>query len=136
MGTYDTRGGHPLHDPMADYDPVTKLQEDVLGLLEAADFSEAVNDKIIMLIMEEESRLAAEAERPTPLGALLFRMEQGGRTQADLAKLLGSRSRASEILSGKRELSKTHIRRLVDAWGIPADSLLPSPQPPQRVDND
>jgi len=61
---------------------------------------------------------------PTPLGALRFRMEQGGHTQADLARLLGSRSRAAEVLSGKRSLSKAQIRRLVDEWGIPAESLL------------
>lgn len=61
---------------------------------------------------------------PTPLGAIRFRMEQGGHTQADLAKLIGSRSRASEILSGKRLPSKGQIRKLVDEWGIPARSLL------------
>jgi len=129
MGTYDTRGGHPLHDPMFDYDPVTKLQEDVLELLEAAGIPEAINDKIIGLIMDGEHQLAHEGEAdeielPTPLGALRFRMEQGGHTQADLAKLIGSRSHAAEILSGKRSLSKAHIRVLSDQWGMDARVLL------------
>lgn len=62
MGTYDTRGGHPLHDPMFDYDPVTKLQDDVGELLEAADFSQAVIDRIMGLIMDEEHRIAHEGE--------------------------------------------------------------------------
>lgn len=67
---------------------------------------------------------------PTPLGALRFRMEQGGHTQADLAKLLGSRARASEILAGTRTLSKAQIRLLNDEWGIPARSLLGLAQNP------
>lgn len=66
---------------------------------------------------------------PTPLGALKFRMEQAGHTQADLAKLIGSRSHAAEILSGKRSLSKAQIVRLVDEWGIPARSLLGPTEP-------
>lgn len=61
---------------------------------------------------------------PTPLGALKFRMEQGGYTQPDLAKLIGSRARASEILAGRRELSKAQIAILADTWDIPARSLL------------
>jgi HTH-type transcriptional regulator/antitoxin HigA len=61
---------------------------------------------------------------PTPLEALRFRMEQSGRTQADLAALLNSRSRASEILSGRRALSLDQIRTLHRAWGIPVASLV------------
>jgi HTH-type transcriptional regulator / antitoxin HigA len=72
---------------------------------------------------------AYEAKRypipmPRPLEALTFRMEQGGHTQADLAHLLGSRSRASEILTGKRDLTLDQIRKLHKAWGIPTASLV------------
>ena len=62
---------------------------------------------------------------PTPLEAIKFRMEQMGYTQADLAKLLGSRSRASEILSGSmKRLSLSIIRKLHERWHIPADVLI------------
>lgn len=60
----------------------------------------------------------------TPLEMLKFSMEQNDRTQADLAALLGSRSRASEILSGRRELTLHQIRRLHQAWGIPVACLV------------
>jgi antitoxin component HigA of HigAB toxin-antitoxin module len=74
-------------------------------------------------------------ELPTPAGAIKFRMEQAGHTQQDLAQLIGSRSRASEILSGKRGISKRDIATLCDAWGIPARVLLgvPLPAPPNGV---
>ena len=45
-------------------------------------------------------------------------------TQADLATLLGSRSRASEILAGRRGLTMAQIRRLHKAWNIPAEALI------------
>ena len=59
-----------------------------------------------------------------PVAVLKFMMEQNGHTQTDLANLLGSRSRASEILNGKRDLSLDNIRRLAKAWRIPAGALL------------
>ena len=61
---------------------------------------------------------------PNPIEAIRFRLEQQGLGQNDLAKLLGSRARASEILSGRRSLSLAMIRRLHKALGIPAEILL------------
>ncbi len=60
----------------------------------------------------------------TPLEMLKFCMEQNDYTQADLAKLLGSRSRASEILHGKRGLTLDTIRLLAKRWRIPAALLI------------
>jgi HTH-type transcriptional regulator/antitoxin HigA len=54
-------------------------------------------------------------------------MEQRGLTTTDLARVIGSRPRASEFMSGRRELSKDMIRRLVAAWGLPAEPLLGPP---------
>ena len=59
-----------------------------------------------------------------PLDVLRFAMEQQGRTQADLAQLLGSRSRASEILAGRRDLTLAQIRTLATTWRIPANLLV------------
>ena len=51
-------------------------------------------------------------------------MAMSGRTQGDLAALLGSKSRASEILNGKRDFTVEQIRLLRHRWGIPADCLI------------
>ncbi|MGH6872384.1 MAG: helix-turn-helix domain-containing protein [Rhizomicrobium sp.] len=59
-----------------------------------------------------------------PVDAIRFRMEQAGHTQADLAKLLGSQSRASEILKRKRLLNLPMIWKLHETWGIPAEILI------------
>jgi HTH-type transcriptional regulator/antitoxin HigA len=51
-------------------------------------------------------------------------MEQHSLKQKDLLDIFGSPSVTSEVLSGKRELSKEHIRRLADRFSIPAEMLL------------
>ncbi|MFH0997186.1 MAG: hypothetical protein V1844_17070 [Pseudomonadota bacterium] len=51
-------------------------------------------------------------------------MEQQGLKAKDLAPYIGCASKVSEVLSGKRHLSLTMIRNLVNGLGIPADILL------------
>lgn len=68
-------------------------------------------------------------EAPKPAEAIKFRMEQLGMQQKDLSKLLGSKSRASEILSGKRSLSLRQIKVLYKRLGIPAEVLIQEPEP-------
>ncbi len=70
----------------------------------------------------EDRRFPIEA--PEPIDLLVSHMEMTGRTQADLARLLGSRPRASEILNRKRALTVDMIHRLHVEWGIPAYSLV------------
>lgn len=55
---------------------------------------------------------------------LTYLMEQNGLTRADLVPLLGTASRVSEVMSGKRELSMTMVRRLRERFHIPADLLI------------
>ncbi|HEY5071349.1 MAG TPA: helix-turn-helix domain-containing protein [Caulobacteraceae bacterium] len=59
-----------------------------------------------------------------PLGVVRYVMDQNGYTQKDLADVLGSRSRASELLSGRRSLTLDQIRRLSHRWRIPAAALI------------
>lgn len=73
---------------------------------------------------------------PTPVGALLFEIDQGNVTRRDLELALGSRARVAEVLNGKRELSKAMILKLHQMFGIPLSSLLAGPgsgKPPRRA---
>jgi HTH-type transcriptional regulator/antitoxin HigA len=63
-------------------------------------------------------------EPADPIDAIRYRMEVGGLKQADLAKLLGSASRASEILNRKRALTTEMVFRISQHWRIPAESLI------------
>src|ERR1700739_285765 len=59
-----------------------------------------------------------------PVDVLNYAIEELGHTQAELAELLGSRSRASEVLSRRRALTVEMIHRISDGWRIPADLLV------------
>jgi HTH-type transcriptional regulator / antitoxin HigA len=59
-----------------------------------------------------------------PIDVLNHAIEELGHTQAELAGLLGSRSRASEILSRRRAITVEMIHKISKAWKIPADLLV------------
>ena len=61
---------------------------------------------------------------PDPGEAIKFRMEQMGYSQSDLAKVIGLKSRASEILNRKRKLTLEMIRLLHDKLKIPTEVLV------------
>jgi HTH-type transcriptional regulator/antitoxin HigA len=59
-----------------------------------------------------------------PIDVLNYAIDELGHTQAELAELLKSRSRASEILSRRRPLTVDMIHKISEAWKIPADLLV------------
>ncbi|MDB5618342.1 helix-turn-helix domain-containing protein [Tardiphaga sp.] len=59
-----------------------------------------------------------------PIDLLNYAIDELGHTQAELADLLGSRSRASELLNRKRSLTVEMIHKISEAWKIPADLLV------------
>lgn len=61
---------------------------------------------------------------PDPISAIKFRLDQMGLAPKDLAPLLGSKSKVSEVLNRKRSLSLAMIRNLVTGLGIPVQSLV------------
>jgi HTH-type transcriptional regulator / antitoxin HigA len=70
----------------------------------------------------EDKRWPIEA--PEPVEFLKAHMQNTGRTQADFARVIGSRSRASEILNRKRHLTLDMIWSLSRDWGLPAEALI------------
>lgn len=64
---------------------------------------------------------------PSAIAAIQFRMDQAELSPRDLIPVLGSRSKVSEVLSGKRPLTLQMARALHANLGIPADVLLQQP---------
>jgi HTH-type transcriptional regulator/antitoxin HigA len=58
-----------------------------------------------------------------PIDVLHFAIENMGRSQKDLARIIGSRSRASEILNRKRALTLEMIRAISAEWNLPIETL-------------
>lgn len=75
-------------------------------------------------LIEAYEKKAYPMDMPDPVSAIRFRMEQQNLKPADLIPYLGSKSKVSEVLAGRRTLSLSMIRRLHEGLGIPADVLL------------
>jgi HTH-type transcriptional regulator / antitoxin HigA len=78
---------------------------------------------ILVLLIEKFEQERYPIDDPDPIEAIKFYMKENGFEQKDFADLLGSRSRASEILNRKRPLNIKQIRVLNKQWHIPAEVL-------------
>ncbi len=72
----------------------------------------------------ENEHWPIDTSRVDPIDMLTYLIEEGGHTQVELAELLGSRSRASEVLNRKRALTVEMIHKLNTEWKIPAELLI------------
>ena len=82
---------------------------------------------LLALVIEDYERKRWPIAPPDPVDAVRWRMQTGGFTQADLGRLVGSRQRASDILSRRRRITIKMAWKLHRAWGIPAEALIRPP---------
>jgi len=82
--------------------------------------------EVLSVLVAEYERAQGSAISAHPVEVLKMAMKAQGRTQAELAELLGSRSRASEVLGRRRQLSGAMVEKLAQSWAIPA-ALLSAP---------
>jgi len=68
--------------------------------------------KLLTLLIEDFEEKHYAVPRSGPLATVRFLMDQHSLKQKDLTDIFGTPSITSEVLSGKRELNKEHIRRL------------------------
>ena len=111
----------PIKDKQNHQDAKKHMEELIL-----LPVSESTSDEIEVLaaVIEKYERDHIITEAPTALAAIKFRMEQRNLSPRDLEPYIGSRSRVSEVLSGKRKLSMDMVRALHVGLGIPYESLM------------
>ena len=80
--------------------------------------------EVLAVLVEKYEEEHFPIDAPTPVEAIKFRMDQLGLTNADLAIVIGTRGRVSEILNGKRQISVKIMKTLHRKLHIPAESLL------------
>lgn len=80
-------------------------------------------DVLSLLIKDYEDKHFV-IEETHPLDAIKFRMEQQGLTNKDLAKILGYKSRVSDIFHKTRKLNLNMIRKLYEKLNIPLETLV------------
>ncbi len=79
-------------------------------------------------LIEAYERIRWPRRAPTLPKLLTYLMDQHGLSRADLVPLLGTASRVSEVLNGKRGLSMAMVRKLRDRFHVSADLLISPPR--------
>lgn len=108
----------------ADYNAALKVVERYFDKPPKKGTADADRFDVLSTLIEAYERVRWPIPPADPIDVIKYRMQTHGYTQADLAQVLGSRARASEILKGKRELSLAMIRRLAATWSIPVEALV------------
>ena len=95
------------------------------GAAEGTEKGDRLDVLLALVEIYEAKRWPIEIDETfDPVDVLHFAIEELGHTQAELAELLESRSRASEVLSRRRALTVDMIHKIGEAWRIPADLLV------------
>ncbi len=80
--------------------------------------------KLLGHLIQEFERRFYQPESPTPREALIEMMEMNGLKQADIAHIFGSRGVTSEVINGKREISKANAKALARFFHTSTDVFL------------
>ena len=107
--------------------------ERLAGLDPDPESAEGLRLELLAKLVEDYERTRFAFAKPDPIDAIVFRMEQQGLKQKDIAPYLGGKNRASEILSRKRSLTLPMIRSLYEKLDIPPGLLIREPAAKYRV---
>lgn len=93
--------------------------------IDIAEGSNEYNElEVLAILVDDYETKNFPIDLPDPVEAIKFRLEQLDLGTTDLVKIFGSKSRTSEILSRKRKLSISMIRKLHRSLNIPASTLI------------
>ena len=84
---------------------------------------EADRRDVLAILVEAYESTRWPHEATDPVEVLRFAIDEMGRSQSELAEVLGSRARASQILGRKRALTIEMIDKICRAWGLPRSLL-------------
>lgn len=95
------------------------------GAPEGTEEGDKLDVLLALVDIYEAKRWPIEIDEPfDPIDVLQYAIHELGHSQVELAELLGSRSRASEVLSRRRALTVEMIHKIAKEWKIPADLLV------------
>jgi len=109
-----------------DYELALARIDELMGAM--PDTAEGDEFELLVTLVELYDERMFPIDLPDATTAIKFRMEQKGLMQKDLVKYIGSKSKVSEVLAGKRPLSLRMIRELQAGLRIPAEVLLQKPE--------
>lgn len=109
-----------------DYNKAVALLADLIEKNPAVDTPEDTKIRVLTNLIEDFENAALPDYEADPIEAIKLRMDQLGLKDKDLVDYLGSRSRVSEVLSGRRPLTVPMIKNIEEGLGIPASILVGS----------
>ncbi len=80
--------------------------------------------RMLVRLIEDFEEKAYPIDEAPPRAVLKTLMEDRGLKQVDLAEMFGGRSRVSDVLAGKREISKAQAKALSAFFKVPADLFI------------
>ena len=108
----------------ADYNAALEAIEEYFTKEPQPGSPEADRFDLLALVIGDYERRHWAIEAPDAPDLLRAQMEQKGLRQSDLAELLGSKSRASEVLNRRRYLTLEQAWKLHTEWRLPTDALI------------
>ena len=105
-----------------DYQNALNRLEDIFDAKKGSEEGDEL--EILSILIDQYENENFPIGMPDPIEAIKFRMEQMGMNQKDLAKIVGFKSRVSEILNKKRKLTLNMIRKLNTNLHIPTEVLV------------
>lgn len=111
----------------AEYQAALKTVRPFFDMEPAAGTAEAERFDALVLLIEEYEARHYPVPRATPVDVLKSVMAANNYSRADLIEIVGSKSRAADLLNGRREINLEQIRKISKAWAIPAGALVGEP---------
>jgi HTH-type transcriptional regulator/antitoxin HigA len=115
---------HPIRND-EEYNAIVREMDELLdGDYPEGSAEDDLLELLSLLVQAYEAEHEPMPNLPSPQAVVKFMAEQKGVGPGVLARLMGGRSRLSDFMKEKRELSRAQIKALRDALGIPADLLI------------
>jgi HTH-type transcriptional regulator/antitoxin HigA len=105
-----------------DYQVALKRVEKIWG--SKLGTAEGDEPDVLCTLIEKYEDKYYPIEAPDPVEAIKYIMEEKGLERKDLIKIIGNKSRVSDLLNRKRELSKNMIKALHEHLGISYEILM------------
>ena len=107
-----------------DYDAILERIDVLMDLNPELDSPDGDELEVLVMLVEKYEEKHWEISNPDPIEAIKYRMEEMGLKQKDLVPLIGSKSKVSELLNHKINLSLNMISNLSSTLHIPLEVLI------------
>jgi HTH-type transcriptional regulator/antitoxin HigA len=108
----------------AELERVAQRVEPLLDKGEARTREEEALCRLLLRLIEDYQYSHRAIPKLAPNDALVALLEARNLRQADLLPIFGSRSRISDAVNGKREISKTHARKLAEFFSVSSELFI------------